>query len=270
MISGSVGKSRNSRRASRIASSQSGARGAALGDVGGVALVVEQVDHGRDRRESLAALDRAGRLELRLRRVHAFLGACDALLHGGLGDEEGARDPRDREPRDDPQRQRDLLCGAQAGIAADEEEPQDVVAVIGLVDPPGERLLGVGEIRQHFLRRQQAAKRSTRPIAWSAAPSSSPPAFGVIAPSSKSATAERPSTCANPIALRYTLSTLGSSPAGTEVSVAEARCRLRAPDAPILMRNAGLPAGPEQIVSVTRRASCTLWKTIHIPSNRSN
>ena len=40
-------------------------------------------------------------------------------------------------------------------MAADEEEPQDVVAVIGLVDPFYERLLGIGEVRHQLLRRER-------------------------------------------------------------------------------------------------------------------
>ena len=43
----------------------------------------------------------------------AALGAGDALLHGGLADEEGARDLLHRQPRDDAQRERDLLRGRQ-------------------------------------------------------------------------------------------------------------------------------------------------------------
>ena len=48
MISGSVGNRRSSSRASRIASSHSGARPRRAGRRGRIALVEQQIDHGRD------------------------------------------------------------------------------------------------------------------------------------------------------------------------------------------------------------------------------
>ena len=68
----------------------------------------------------------------------APLGAGDALLHRRFADQEGARDLLDREARDDAQRQRDLLRRRQIGMAADEQQPQHVVAVVGAVEPLGE------------------------------------------------------------------------------------------------------------------------------------
>ena len=84
MISGSLWNSRSSSRASRIASSHSGAA-----DLGGVAarriaLVEDQIDHRGDRGEPLAALHRARRLERHVGVGDAGLGARDALLHRGF------------------------------------------------------------------------------------------------------------------------------------------------------------------------------------------
>ena len=146
MISGSLWNSRSSSRASRIASSHSGAA-----DLGGVAarriaLVEDQVDHGGDGGEALGALHRARRLERHVGVGDARLGARDALLHRGFRDQEGARDLLDRQARDDAQRQRDLLRRRQVRMAADEQQPQDVVAVVRAVEPLGELLLGVVEI----------------------------------------------------------------------------------------------------------------------------
>ena len=42
-------------------------------------------------------------------------------------------------PGDDAQRERDLLGRRQLGMAADEQQPQDVVAVVRAVEPLGER-----------------------------------------------------------------------------------------------------------------------------------
>ena len=51
-----------------------------------------------------------------------------------------------RQARDDAQRERDLLRRRQIGMAADEQQPQDIVAVMRAVEPFGELLLGVVEI----------------------------------------------------------------------------------------------------------------------------
>ena len=66
-------------------------------------------------------------------------------------DQERARDLRDRQPRDDAQRQRDLLRRRQLGMAADEQQPQHVVAIVGLVEPLGELRLHVVEIGELLL-----------------------------------------------------------------------------------------------------------------------
>ena len=85
----------------------------------------------------------------------ARLGPRDALLHGRLGDQERAGDLRDGKPGDDAQRERDLLRGRQLGMAADEQQPQDVVAVVGLVDPLDQRRLGIREVGDQLLGRQR-------------------------------------------------------------------------------------------------------------------
>jgi len=70
----------------------------------------------------------------------------DALLHRGFRDQEGARDLLHGEARDDAQRERDLLGRRQFGMAADEQEAQDIVAIMRAVEPLGNRVLGVAEI----------------------------------------------------------------------------------------------------------------------------
>ena len=134
-------------------------RRADLGGVaaGRIALVEDQVDHGGDGGEPLGALHRARRLERHVGVGDARLGPGDALLHRGLADQEGARDLLDREPGDDAQRQRDLLRRRQVGMAADEQQPQDVVAVVRAVEPLGQLLLGVVEVGDRLVRRAAAA-----------------------------------------------------------------------------------------------------------------
>jgi hypothetical protein len=44
---------------------------------------------------------------------------------------------------DDAQRQRDLPRRRQIGMAADEQQPQNIVAVMRAVEPLGERVLGI-------------------------------------------------------------------------------------------------------------------------------
>ena len=66
-----------------------------------IALVEDQVDHRTNRGEPLAALDCARRLERHIGVGDAGLGASDALLHRGFGDQEGARDLLHREAGDD-------------------------------------------------------------------------------------------------------------------------------------------------------------------------
>jgi hypothetical protein len=78
-------------------------------------------------------------------RLDARLCPRDALLHRRLGDEERPCDLFHGEPGDDAQGERDLLRRRQLGMAAHKQEPQDVVAVVGLIDALG---LGALHIRQ--------------------------------------------------------------------------------------------------------------------------
>ena len=121
---------------------------------GGIALVEHQVDHGRDGGEPLRPLYRARGFEGRLGAGDARLGAGDPLLHGRLADQEGAGDLFDREARHDPQGQRDLLGRRQVRVAADEHQPQDVVAVVRPVEPLGHRGLHVVHVGDGVLGRQ--------------------------------------------------------------------------------------------------------------------
>jgi hypothetical protein len=156
-------------------------RAGAVGcDVGRVPLVEEEVDHGSDRGETLAALDGARCLEGHVGRRYCALGPGDPLLHRRLGDEEGAGDAGDGHAGDDPERQRDLPGGAEAGMAADEEEPQDVVAVICRIDPVDEGLLGIGKVAERLLRRQRPlARLAAGAVDASVAPYHDEPGRGV-------------------------------------------------------------------------------------------
>jgi hypothetical protein len=55
------------------------------------------------------------------------LGAHEALVHGGLGYEEGARDLCGAEPAERPQGQRDLRVERERGVAAREEKLEALV-----------------------------------------------------------------------------------------------------------------------------------------------
>jgi hypothetical protein len=120
-----------------------------------IALVEQEVDHRGDGRESFGPLHRAGGLVGNVGCRNSPLRPCDALLHGALAHQEGARDLLDREAGDDAQRQRDLLGGGQVRMAADEQEPQHVVAIMRIVEPLGQRRFGVVEIRNEFVGRQR-------------------------------------------------------------------------------------------------------------------
>ena len=113
---------------------------------GGIAFVEDEIDHGHDRGEAFAALDGIGRPVGDAAFGDAGLGARDALLHRGFADEEGARDLLDREAGDDPQGQRDLLGLGDIRMAADEEEAEDVIAVVGGVDRVRNSALRIAEI----------------------------------------------------------------------------------------------------------------------------
>ena len=104
---------------------------------GGIAGVEYEVDHRRDCAQALRPLGSTGCLEREPGLGDARLGAGDALLHRRLADQEGARNLAYREARDDAQRQRDLLRVGQRLVAADEHQPQHVVAIMRSVEPLG-------------------------------------------------------------------------------------------------------------------------------------
>ena len=155
MISGSVWNSlqQQPRQPDRLLAERRAGR--RLAAVGRIALVEDQIDHGGDGGEPLRALDRARRLERHAGIGDARLGAGDALLHGAFADQEGARDLLDGEAGDDAQRHRDLLRRRQVGMAADEQQPQDVVAVMRAVQPLGDIALGIFQVGDLVLLRHR-------------------------------------------------------------------------------------------------------------------
>ena len=70
---------------------------------------------------------------------------------------------------DDAQRERDLLRRRQVGMAADEQEAQDVVAVMRAVEALGERRLGVLEVGDRLVRRERLGRGRCRRTASIAA-----------------------------------------------------------------------------------------------------
>jgi hypothetical protein len=76
------------------------------------------------------------------------------LLHRRFADEEGAGDLPDRQPRHDPEGQSDLLGRRQVGMAADEQEPQNVVPIVVPVQPVHSLFLHVLQIGNLVLRRK--------------------------------------------------------------------------------------------------------------------
>ena len=112
----------------------------------GIALVENQVNHRGDGGKPLGALRGTRGFERHGGVRNARLGAGDALPHRGFGDQKRARDLLHRQTGDDAQRKRDLLGRRQIGMAADEQQPQDVVTVMRAVEPFGQRVFGVVEI----------------------------------------------------------------------------------------------------------------------------
>ena len=151
-----------------------------LAAAGGIALVEQQVDHGRHRRQALGPLHRAGRLEGRAGLGHLGLGPGDPLLHGALAHQEGAGDLGHAQATDDPQGQSNLLGGRQVGMAADEQQPQDVVAIVGAVQPLHQIGLGVLQVGdQHLLRQGRLAGLAAHAVQGRIAPDEDQPGGGV-------------------------------------------------------------------------------------------
>ena len=83
-------------------------------------------------------------------------------------------------PRDDAQRDRDLLGGRQIGMAADEQQAQNVVAVVLVLEPLRERGFGIVQIREHLVGRQfLLAAAAARRIDADIAPDEDQPGGGI-------------------------------------------------------------------------------------------
>jgi FAD/FMN-containing dehydrogenase len=98
-----------------------------------VAFVEQEVEHGGNGSEALGALDRTRGLERHRGRGHTALRPGDALLHGGLADQEGAGDPGDRKAADDAQGEGDQLAHGEVIIDREDLLP-------GALGPALERL----------------------------------------------------------------------------------------------------------------------------------
>ena len=87
-----------------------------------MALVEDEVDHGQYGLEAVWEVG-IGRDPIGNARVADLaLGPHQSLGHGRLGYQEGARDLRGRQPSQEAQRQRDLRCHGQRGVAAGENQ----------------------------------------------------------------------------------------------------------------------------------------------------
>ncbi len=103
----------------------------------GVPLVEQQVDHPEHRGEPFGPLLPARLLQRGPRCGQSPLGPHQPLGHRRLGGQVGPGDLARRQPGHQPQRQGGLRLGGQAGVAADEHQPQHVVldVVEGSDDP---------------------------------------------------------------------------------------------------------------------------------------
>ena len=125
-----------------------GRAGRGLAAAGRIAFVEDEVDHRHDGGEPFRPLLRPRRFERHIGLGDAGFRPRDALLHGALAHQERPRDLLDRQAGNDAQRQRYLLGRRQIGMAADEEETQDVVAVMRPVEPFRDGLLGIVRYRR--------------------------------------------------------------------------------------------------------------------------
>jgi len=96
-----------------------------------VALVEDQVQDVQHGVEPLRALVLRRGSERRAGGLDALLGAADPLGHRRLGDEERAGDLRRRQAADRAQRERDLGRGRERGVAAEEQQRERVVLLLG-------------------------------------------------------------------------------------------------------------------------------------------
>jgi hypothetical protein len=94
---------------------------------GEIALVEDQVQHPQQRAQPVGQLVVGRHLVRDARVADLALGAHDALLHGLLAHQEGARDLLSREAAERAQRERNARLGRERRVAAGEEQPQAVV-----------------------------------------------------------------------------------------------------------------------------------------------
>ncbi len=158
MISGSLGNSRSSRRARRIASSHKRRAQRQLAAGRRIAFVEDQIDHApRPRRAARTAPTAPGvsngTSALAMRALARVMRCSIALSPTRKARAICAH----RQAGDDAQRERDLLGRRQLRMAADEQQAQDVVAIVRVVQPLGDRGLGIAEVRQRVIVRQRLA-----------------------------------------------------------------------------------------------------------------
>ena len=79
--------------------------------------------------EAVVPLRLRRKVEADARALDPLLGPADALGHRGLGNQEGIRDLRRRQPTDRAQGERELRRSRQRGVTAHEQEREGVVVV---------------------------------------------------------------------------------------------------------------------------------------------
>jgi len=103
-------------------------------DPAAVALVVDQVDDGQHRVETVGQQVRRGNRERDPGRLDLGLGAGQAALHGLLGDQERPGDLGGLQPAQRPQRERHLPLQRQRRVAAGEDQLESFVLDHGVVE----------------------------------------------------------------------------------------------------------------------------------------
>ena len=123
----------------------------------GITLIEDEIDHGGHGAEPLGAFGRARRLEWNVGLCDAVFGTGDALLHGAVTDQERACNFLHCQAGNNAERQRDLLHRRKIGMAANKQQAQHVVAVMGIVEPLDQIGLSIVEIGDRIVRRQRLA-----------------------------------------------------------------------------------------------------------------
>ena len=136
----------------------------------GVALVEDQVQHVQHRVEPLRPFGVRWHAERQAAVLDALFGAADAAGHGRLRDQEGPGDLRGGQAADGPQGQRDLRCGRQRGVAAQEQQDERVVgrrvraAVAEHCDPPPSHGRAGVQVAAVSSRRRRACSLRSRSV----------------------------------------------------------------------------------------------------------